>query len=359
MPSEVAPHSSPPFCGEGSGVGVQRRPVGLAAFGLSIESTKRLLAPPSPTPSPRGRRGFERPAGKVFIHVVLAGLAALVAPVLAHAAAVDAFYERAVMTAADQHCRLFAPELGSALQAAKAQARGAALRSGLAGATLDQVEQRADAKIAATPCGSRDILTAATRVRAAFDGYAKLQQMSYPGDIAGWAADRSTSRRVAIWKLSQTGPFAGGQLKFGLAGGDGPSSLVAVASFSDGAEPYAARLVMRDVTLAPEPFIDVIQASHGKTPLFARTPPRSATRAVLAEARASADPTLLPRGARQGVAFRFPRSAAEALSRLDPREAVAIDFLFAAANGAEQVRTAYVEVGDFAAGRAFLAASQR
>ncbi len=289
----------------------------------------------------------------------LGAFALLAVPALAHATAVDAFYERAVMTAADQHCRLFTPELGSALQASEAQARGAALRSGLKDAILDQVEQRADAKIASTPCGSPDIATAATRVRAAFDGYSKLQRMSYPGEIADWTADRSTSRRVAIWKLSQTDQFDGSRLVFGLAGGDGPSSLVAVAIFPDGAQPYAARLVVRDANLAPDAFINVLHASNGKTPLSARTPPRSATKAFMAEARGSADPTLLPYGARQGVAFRFPKAAAQTLSGLDPREAVAIDFLFAGANGSEQVRTAYVEVGDFAAGRAFLASSQR
>ena len=274
----------------------------------------------------------------------LGAFALLAVPALAHATAVDAFYERAVMTAADQHCRLFTPELGSALQASEAQARG---------------EQRADAKIASTPCGSPDIATAATRVRAAFDGYSKLQRMSYPGEIADWTADRSTSRRVAIWKLSQTDQFDGSRLVFGLAGGDGPSSLVAVAIFPDGAQPYAARLVVRDANLAPDAFINGIHAGAGKTPLSARTPPRSATKAFMAEARGSADPTLLPYGARQGVAFRFPKAAAQTLSGLDPREAVAIDFLFAGANGSEQVRTAYVEVGDFAAGRAFLASSQR
>jgi hypothetical protein len=286
--------------------------------------------------------------------------AAVAAPSLAHATAVDAFYERAVMTAADHQCRLFSPELGSALEASEAQARGAALRSGANGATLDQVEQRADAKIASIRCDSRDIATAAARVRVAFDGYSKLQRMIYPGDVADWTADRSTSRRVALWKLSQTDSFGPSRLVFGLAGGDGPSSLVAVASFPGGAEPYSARLVVRDTSLAPEAFINGIKAgANGKTPLPARMPPRSATRAFLAEARAGADPTLLPPGMRGGVAFRFPKAAAQTLSGLDPREAVAIDFLFSSGDGPDQVRTAYVEVGDFAAGRAFLEASQR
>ena len=285
-------------------------------------------------------------------------LLALAAPALAQATAVDAFYERAVMTAADQRCRLFTPELASALQAAEAQARGAALRSGVASATLSQVEQRADAKVATVPCNSGDIATAASRVRAAFDAYAKLVRMSYPGDIADWTADRSTSRRVAIWKLSQTDAFNGGTLVFGLAGEDGPSAVVAVASFPAGGQPYAARLVMRDPSLAPEAFINALGSHGGKTPLADRTPPRSATRAFMAEARSAADPTLLPRGARSGVAFRFPRAAAQALASLDPREAVAVDFLFSGPRG-DTVRTAYVEVGDFAAGRFFLTASQR
>jgi hypothetical protein len=40
---------------------------------------------------------------------------------------------------------------------------------------------------------------------------------------------------------------------------------------------------------------------------------------------------------------------------LDPREAVAVEFLFSG----DRVRTAYVEVGDFAAGRAFLQVAAR
>jgi len=291
--------------------------------------------------------------------LVLSAILSLAAPALAQATAIDAFYERAVMTAADQRCRLFTPELASALQAAEAQARGAALRSGYSGGQIAQVQQRADAKVASVPCNSPDIALAATRVRAAFDGYARLVRMNYPGDIADWTADRSTSRRVAIWKLSQTSAFPGGVLEFGLAGEDGQSALVAVAAFAGGAQPYAARLVMRDVTLAPVPFINGLQSANGRTPLAARTPPRSATDSVMAEARATADATLLPNGARNGIAFRFPKSAVDALSRLDPREAVAVDFLFASRNGPDQVRTAYVEVGDFAAGRAFLASNQR
>jgi hypothetical protein len=53
-------------------------------------------------------------------------------------------------------------------------------------------------------------------------------------------------------------------------------------------------------------------------------------------------------------AVRFPAAAEDALAALDPREAVAVEFLIAGDRG-EGVRTAYVEVGDFAAARAFQA----
>jgi hypothetical protein len=285
--------------------------------------------------------------------------ALLVAPAAAHANALDAYYERSVMIAADQRCGLFTPDLGSALAAAQAQARGAALRSGATSDSLAQLERRAHDKAGASPCASPDIVKAADRVRGAFEGYSRLQRMNFPGDTSDWTADRNVSRSVPVWKLSQAARFAGNNLVFGLAGKRDSSVLLAVVSFPDNAQPYAARLIMRDASLAPEPYLNVIAAHPGgPLPPEARTPPRSATRGILAEARAPADPVLLPPGVRSGYAFRFPIAAVGALAALDPREAVAVEFLIAA-DPRDEVRTAYVEVGDFAAGRAFLTSAQR
>ena len=50
--------------------------------------------------------------------------------------------------------------------------------------------------------------------------------------------------------------------------------------------------------------------------------------------------------------MRTATQGAAALATLDPREAVAVEFLFEG----DRTRTAFVEVGDFAAGTAFLAA---
>ncbi len=288
--------------------------------------------------------------------IVLASLAvALLAAGPAGAAAVDNFYERAVMTEANARCGLFAPPLASALAASAAQARGAALRSGLNRATLDQVALRARDQAARTACNAPDLTTAANRVRSAFEGFARMQKMVFAGDAAAWTADRSSSAEIRRWRLSQSTRFGWDSMTFGLVSKNGPPEFFAVANFSDGAVPYAARIIARDVSRAPDPFLNAIRANAaGKIAMADRMPPRPATRAILAEARGTPNEALFPADPHTVVAFRFPLSAADALAGLDPREVVAVDFLFASASG-ESVRTAYVEVGDFAAGRAFLA----
>jgi len=278
-------------------------------------------------------------------------------PGLAHAAAVDAYYERSVMAAADQRCHLFTGNLAAALGASQAQARGAAMRAGVSTAQLDNVQLRAYGAAGSAACNSNDITTAANRVRLAFDGYSKLQTMSYRGDVSSWWANRASSDNYTTWRLSQTEPFGWNTMIFGIGGRGADTGLLAVASFVDGARPYSARLVLRDVARAPEPFLNVIRASSdGRIPLSARMPPASATRAFFPQARGDADRMLLPAAAISGTAFRFPNAAADVLARLDPRESVAVEFLF---SSGQTVRTAYVEVGDFAAGRAFLASAQR
>jgi hypothetical protein len=145
-------------------------------------------------------------------------------------------------------------------------------------------------------------------------------------------------------------------MAFGLAGREGREALVAVAVFPDGAEPYAARLVLRDDTRASQPYLDRFGGgSTAGLPLARRLPPPSAQKAYAAAGRAPAGSDLLPKGEAVGWAFRFPDAAGAELASLDPREAVAVDFLFPG----DTVRRAYVEVGDFAAGRAFLQVAGR
>jgi hypothetical protein len=292
------------------------------------------------------------------------GTARLVTAALALAAAGGAwagtpaselYYQRSVMTAADGACRLFAPDIGAALAAAKAQARGAALRSGVDPASLAGIETRAIAVVGAAGCQSADIATAAARVRSAFEGYLHLDRMEYPGELAAWTAMRPPNDGIAHWRVYQRARFGWDAMMFGLVGHGPERPLMAVASFADDAQPSSARLVMRDATLTSGAYLDVRQADlAGHLPIDARLPPRSATRIFTAEAMSPAGHDLRGPDMASGWAFRFPAAASEALAGLDPREAVAVEFVFAGEDG-ETVRTAYVEVGDFAAARAFQA----
>jgi hypothetical protein len=283
------------------------------------------------------------------------GAALAAAPGLAYAQPMDLFYERTVMSAADERCGLFAPGVAAALGAATAQARGAALRAGASTVSLKAVDRDARGRAAKVDCRSPDLEIAATRVRSAFSGFAKMTRLSYPGDLAGWSADRVESR-AARWRLMQETRFGPDRMTFGLAGRDAPGVLIAVGRFGDGATPYAARLVLRDPDRSMGPYLD--RWGGGATaglPLHRRLPPRTGLKSYAAQARSEAGVDLLPKGSRKGWAFRFPPEAARELARLDPREAVAVEFQFAG----DGVRRAYVEVGDFAAGRAFLTLAER
>ncbi len=284
---------------------------------------------------------------------------ALAAPLAASAAPADVYYERALMSAADARCRLFAPEIGAALRAGRAQARGAALRAGDDAARLAAVASAAEARAAGVACGSPDLKVAAGRVRSAFEGYTRLVRMSFPGDLSSWTADRGSSAKGATWRLYQDAQMGQATVRFGLAGDRTGAPQLVAAEADPGAEPYGARLVMRDPARAPEPYLNVLKVSAAaRIPLKDRTPPRTAARVFNAEARASADATMLLPGQHSAIAFRFPAAAASALAALDPREAVTLEFLYAG-GARDEVRQSYIEVGDFAAGQAFLDAGPK
>jgi hypothetical protein len=278
------------------------------------------------------------------------GLMAAASTAPAATPAANLFYDRAVMTAADGACRLFAPDVAAALAAAKAQARDAALRSGADPASLAAAEARADAAGAAG-CRSAGVVAAAQRVRAAFAGYARLDHMDFPGEFASWRADRPPPGDAPQWRASQRARFGWDVMVFGLAGQG--QTLTAAASFADGARPYGARLVLRDADATSGPYLDARLADiAGHIPIDGRLPPRTSSRVFEAGQMRPAGADLAPPDMPGAVVFDFPDAAVDALARLDPRESAAIEFLFAG-EGPDEVRTAYVEVGDFAAAKAF------
>lgn len=302
--------------------------------------------------SPR-RSGTSRAAA-------ILALALAIAPQPASAGPIDLYYQRAVMSDAGVRCRLFTPEIASALNAARAQARGAALRGGADDDALQDAADRAWAAAGRAPCNSRDIATAAGRVRVAFDGYSRLLRLDLPGDVGAWRADRTLPIGGPVWRLAQTTTLGAAGLTFGLAGrrGEAPQ-LLAASDFAGGAQPYAARLLIRDPGRAPKPYLDVrrLGATAG-VPLKARIPPRAMSLVFPASTRAPADRRLLATGQTSALAFGFPLAAVDAIGRLDPREAITVEFLYSGPAG-NWARQAYIEVGDFAAGQAFLTVARR
>ncbi|MFM8753775.1 MAG: hypothetical protein ACKODL_03635 [Phenylobacterium sp.] len=292
---------------------------------------------------PHTRSEFNPPA--------IALLAALLVwPAAASSAAVDTYFERGFMVEAGARCRLFAPEVQSALISAREQARGVALREGASVAGLRSVADRARTRGLSTPCDSAELAAAARRVRSGFEGYARTIRQDFPGDRLGWKADRSISRQQVLWRLSQDVTQDGSRMRFGIAGRGGADSLMAVASFPGGASPYAARIVMRDQRLTAGAYLDMRGESLRTLPLPRRIPPGGPFVSYTAEARSPAGEDLLMAGVKSGWAFRFPAKAAAAISELDPREAIMVEFLFSSG----PPRRLHVEVGDFAAARAFL-----
>ena len=280
----------------------------------------------------------------------MAALAVLVWPDPVRAGAKDTYFERTAMAAADLRCGLFTPEMRAALAMATAQARGAALRDGVPARALGEGGIRARALGGRVDCGSSELAQTAGDIRHAFDGFTRMLRLTYPGDVASWHADRAPSEE-ARWRLAQDVAAGPDRLRFGLAGREAPGRLMAVASFADGRAPYAARLLVRDLRRSPEPHL--ARMSSGPTrslPLDRRTPSPSALSLHGAEARSRVGRDLLPKDRKTGWAFRCSPAAAAALAALDPREAVILEFLFAEG----EARRAYVEVGDFAAGQAFV-----
>ncbi len=279
---------------------------------------------------------------------VLIGLTIVAVPTALYANAADQLYERTLMTAADGRCRLFTPTVSVALDASRAQARGATLRSGASELQVTALEQRARAKAAGAACDSKDLILAASRVKKAFEGYTQMLAMTYPGDVASWKAERSVSATIPVWRLSQPATFGGDRLMFGLVGRN--LALTAVATFDNGQRPYAARIIMRDTSRTLGPYI----ASNAGRNLAAKVAPRNASLVFAAQTREESPLTLLPTSAKTGLAFRFPPTAINSMLKLDPREAVTVEFVFQGRGGDEVTRKAYIEVGDFAAGCAFL-----
>lgn len=271
-------------------------------------------------------------ARAVLTALVAGGLLAVSAPAKA-ADPAQTYYERSFVLAADARCDLFQPRVNAALTAAAYQARGAALRSGAAQTDLRATAARARSRAASVSCGDADLKTVQARVDNAFAGWSRTPRMAFEG----WSANRATYA-TPTWHLMQASASGAAPVQFGFGGAD--LVLSAVVSFPGKPRPVAARVVMRDASLLPRPWL-----------LHDALPPASVRTSLWATGVSPADEGLLADERRSGEAWRFPALTASALEALDPREPFLVEFHFRDGS----VATARFTAGDFSAGRAFLA----
>ena len=280
-----------------------------------------------------------RPIPSILRAATAVALLASAAPARAAAPSLAPYYERTLMGEAGARCTLFAPAVLESLRAGAAQARSAALGAGAARSDVDAARDRALAKARGVACASPDLRIAAQRVRGAFMSWSHQPQLQLPGRGGGWTAQRPWLKGPR-WTLSTHARLAGAPLTFGLVRLQGSESeLAADLAWPGAARASAARLVMRDAALAPDPYL----AADGQ-------PPAQAARTVLAQTRGPAPKEIGP-----GVLFGFPAAAEAAIAGLDPRENVRLELVFPSA-ARDRVVSTLIPVGDFATGRAFLAA---
>lgn len=250
-----------------------------------------------------------------------------------------AYVERRALLEADAQCRLFTPEIRSALSVGAAQARGALLRAGWTSASLRELESAAVSAARARACNDQRTATAAEDARHAFSSWINVGSMEFPGWDRSWRARRVVDD--SGWRLSQTinAPVAA---TFGVRQrGETQRLTLAIPLARREGPPASAQLILRDASRARVREVALPQRiSEG---LEAGLPSPAASTSI------PSTRTIERRDGQQVAVFTFPDTAFRDLVSLDPRETVEIRL-----ESGRSSQRVFVEVGDVAAARAFL-----
>ncbi|MDI7775406.1 hypothetical protein [Asticcacaulis sp. EMRT-3] len=305
----------------------------------------------------------------------LAGFAAFclaAAPAVIAADAADAVtattVSRYFLANADARCHALPDAAATALKAGYLQARNTALRAGHSMDDLGPWLARARAAALATPCDDPRLTSDFATADSAYRGFIAQSHLTLPGTRSVWSADRSFAENDA-WRLVQYQHLADADLAFGLYGPLDHARFTVMAHFADGAQPYAARLLLRDADRVANGLIDLSPQSVSTLPPAGFT--GDAPLAFMARASATLDTVLsaAPHTNLAGftvtgdyagkavpvsaVRFDFPSRSWPAIARLDPREDMVVEFDFD--DGPRYVR---FEVGDFMTGLMYVSLPQ-
>jgi hypothetical protein len=215
------------------------------------------------------------------------------------------------------------------------------LRAGWSSTQVRQLDQAVAAAARSRACNDERTLASAAGARDSFSIWVNARTMEFPGWARTWIARRSSGGDG--WRLSQAidAPVVA---VFGVRDRGGAQRLSLVAPLARGQPaPTSAALVMRDVARAHADEVSLPQRVAYGLEAGAPRPGNAATHP------STLNIERLDNGASQAV-FVFPDSAFRVLLALDPRESVEIRLQY----GRRSERL-FVEVGDIAAARAFLA----
>lgn len=287
---------------------------------------------------------FARPAAKPMRNLLLLLAASSLASSAFAAppnASAQLFAERTALLAGDAKCHVLAANARTALIATTGQARYAALRDGWTADALTGVAARATNAGAGRGCTDPLLLTAAKSATAGYQGWAGFQAMTFKGADRTWAARRTPD--PAGWMLSQA---LGANAQFGVLMIDGKERLALMLPPGAAA---STTIYFRNTATAPNPILGVpgLAVQPG---LAGRATPRSMATARLPSARTIDRRDKQP----ERLMFTFPATVLSDIAALDPREAVEIEL----AQPSGKPTKLYLEVGDLAVARAFLAAKR-
>lgn len=254
--------------------------------------------------------------------------------------AASAYAERRALAAMDDGCRLLPAPVRAAVEAGAKQAAGVLRKEGWTKAEIETLSARGVQAASRQGCAGPDILAAANRATSGYKAWVSATWADFPGRYSMWSARRRPDAEGFV--LRQTI----GAAAFGVR--ENAVQLL----LSDGQAPRAgaARLLLRDPARLSEPAFDAVGA-RAPARLMDAAAPQGASLTFHAQRRFTV-PATKTTPARVG--FTFAPAAFAALEALDPREAAVI--VVEPADGRSPPVRLFLEVGDIAAARAFLAA---
>ncbi|WP_420431553.1 hypothetical protein [Hyphobacterium sp.] len=277
------------------------------------------------------------------MRLLLAGLAFLSAGAEAQTSR-DSFAQRALARALDDRCALFTESERLALDGAYLQVRGDLLRDGFSPRDIDSSYDRVIRTVGNRPCDDTDVQLLADDIRSAFAAWQRERFQDFMGAPSLWQASRPYA--YDSWLIS-TAVSDAPLLRAGVYQLNGESALT-VSAPAD-ASIASLALVMRDPAQTPDlhdPTLGGLLTIEGLPAWTHFIPPADNARRHLPVSRQRQE---------EADMFRFADATLQALTALDPREAIRIEAFDAEG---ETVFVEFLGVGDFAAALAFVRSSR-